>query len=302
MSRIEIANKNGVFVSICLLTYNRAADLYRSINSILRQTHNNFELIINDDRSTDDTEKICREYERVDNRVKYYKNATNRKYAGNSNLAIERASSNYVAILHDGDEYDDRLIEIWLQGMLKYTSAGIAFCANNTMDFNWKVKNRNTHNYQEFINGKDLLKEMLYRFECPIWGIVMVKKSCILKIGYFDESKPRLTDVDMWMRILAENDAFYSNQSLINIAPRELEHENYFVNWDIYKEIVEIRRLNILRNKLLFKKEFKKLRLKFNFDLFHYYFRYLFSCIIRFRIIIFWNGIKRFFEFLKYIL
>jgi hypothetical protein len=186
--------------------------------------------------------------------------------------------------------------------MLKYKSTSIAFCANNMMDFNWKVKNQNIHDYPEFIIGKDLLKEMLYRFECPIWGIVMVKKSCIVKLGYFDESKPRLTDVDMWMRILAVDDAFYSNQRLINIAPRELEHENSFVNWNIYKEIIEIRRLNILKNNLLFKKDFNKLKLKFNFDLFYYYFKYLFSCIIRFRIVIFLNGIKRFFEFFKYIL
>jgi glycosyltransferase involved in cell wall biosynthesis len=65
---------NLPFVSICLLTYNRASELPKTLDSLLAQTHSDFELIINDDRSPDDTEAICREYEKKDTRVNYFKN------------------------------------------------------------------------------------------------------------------------------------------------------------------------------------------------------------------------------------
>jgi len=67
----------AVRVSICLTTYNRASVLSQTIDSLLTQTFSDFELIINDDCSTDDTKQVCRDYETRDKRVKYYCNTHN---------------------------------------------------------------------------------------------------------------------------------------------------------------------------------------------------------------------------------
>ena len=53
-------------VSVCLLTYKRAHALAGTIESLLAQTHGDFELIINENRSPDETESVCRRYKKLD--------------------------------------------------------------------------------------------------------------------------------------------------------------------------------------------------------------------------------------------
>lgn len=236
--------ENLPFVSICLLTYKRAHALSRTIDSILNQTHTNFELIINDDRSPDHTEQVCREYEKKDSRVKYYKNEKNLRYAGNQNAAIERASSDCVAILHDGDEYRPDLIEKWTSMLVKYPSAALVFNALTKLDTNGNPDGTHLHSYPELVDGKKLLSEMLLRPDSPIFGIVMVRKHCVLSVGPFDTGLPVLADVDMWMRLLAKYDAAYIKEPLISIAPREKNHPNNPFNWKIHAEHERIYQLN----------------------------------------------------------
>src|SRR5262245_20774625 len=92
-------------VSVCLLTYKRAHVLPQTLESLLAQQHGDFELIINDDRSPDDTEQVCREFARRDSRIRYFRNPQNMRYANNQNCVILRASCEHVAIVHDSDLY-----------------------------------------------------------------------------------------------------------------------------------------------------------------------------------------------------
>src|SRR6266851_7432426 len=92
-------------VSICLTTYNRASVLPKTLDSLLAQTSSDFELIISDDCSSDDTQDICRRYAAKDRRVKYFRNERNLNMPGNLNAAIRRSTGVYIANLHDGDVY-----------------------------------------------------------------------------------------------------------------------------------------------------------------------------------------------------
>src|SRR6478735_5455523 len=92
-------------VSVCLTTYNRASLLPGTLDSILAQRFADFELIIGDDCSTDGTEELCRAYARRDSRVRYVRNERNLRMPGNLNSALQRATGEYVANLHDGDVY-----------------------------------------------------------------------------------------------------------------------------------------------------------------------------------------------------
>ena len=83
-------------VSICLLTYNRAGLISQTIETILNQSLSDFELIINDNCSSDETESICREFAKQDNRIRYYRNQTNLGLTGNYQAAFDRSSEKYV--------------------------------------------------------------------------------------------------------------------------------------------------------------------------------------------------------------
>jgi glycosyltransferase involved in cell wall biosynthesis len=220
-------------VSICLLTYKRANLLPKSLDSLLAQSHGDFELIINDDNSPDETEAVCKAYEAKDNRVKYYKNATNLRYAGNQNAALARARYEYLAIVHDGDIYRSDLIEKWLSALVAAPSAALVFNALNAMDLSGKIVKTFYQPYPSLIQGKQLWLEMMQRFDSPIFGIVMVRKSCVAAVGEFNLEIPTLADVDMWLRLLEKFDAAYINEPLLTISARELDHHNRVGNWGV---------------------------------------------------------------------
>ncbi|BAY90114.1 MULTISPECIES: glycosyltransferase family 2 protein [unclassified Tolypothrix] len=82
-------------LSIGLPVYNGEKFIRESIDCILNQTFQDFELIISDNASTDKTEEICREYAAKDNRIRYYRNATNIGCARNFNRAFELSTGEY---------------------------------------------------------------------------------------------------------------------------------------------------------------------------------------------------------------
>lgn len=88
--------------SIITATYNRAHLLPRAVNSVLNQTYQNFEVIIVDDGSTDNTEPICRSFS--DHGIKYPKQTPNRGVLAARNKAFDMATGDYIAILDDDGE------------------------------------------------------------------------------------------------------------------------------------------------------------------------------------------------------
>src|SRR5215471_5365390 len=236
-----IAASELPFVSICLLTYKRAAILPRSLDTLLNQTHANFELIINDDKSPDNTEEVCRTYEQRDARVRYFRNDQNLRYAGNQNMALSRARSDYVAIVHDGDTYRSDLIEKWTRALVTYPSAAFVFNAANVLDeAGQEVIKTYRHSYPPLVRGLDLFDEMVRSPGSPVFGIVMVRKAHVINAGGFDTSLPVLGDIDMWFRLLLMHDAAYIAEPLLNAAQREHDHPNRRPNWEIRDEYERI--------------------------------------------------------------
>jgi len=247
MERLAIKSTSLPRVSVCLLTYKRADILPQTLDSLLLQTHSDFELIINDDRSPDNTEEICREYEQRDPRVRYFKNTTNLRYAGNQNVALLRANCEFVAIVHDGDIYRSDLIEKWTRALVEKPTAAIVFNSLEVMDRQGKVVNICRHPYGPLVRGMELFDEMIESSSSPVFGIVMVRKSCVLSVGPFDPRIPTLADVDMWLRLLLRYDAAYIAEPLLCVAPREIVHHNNYSNWKVRTEYELIYALNSAR-------------------------------------------------------
>jgi glycosyltransferase involved in cell wall biosynthesis len=280
-------------VSICLLTWNRAAVIGRSLDSLLAQTYQNFELVINDDCSTDETEAVCREYEKRDARVRYYRNPTNLRYSGNSNAAVSRSSGEFVMFAHDGDLYHPELVSKWVAALQEHPTAAIAFCGQNIMDASARVVKTYVEAFDAFISGDKLLRRMLMHFSSPIFGITMVRRACLDEVGPFDDRFPRLTDVDMWMRLLARHDAVFVRAPLIDVMPREQDHENANVNWTIVQQLEEIRLANILRYFCQDIEERKAYLRAFERDRRRLYVRCILSCIRHGRVQLAWDGCRR---------
>lgn len=102
-------SSNPVF-SVILSTYNRAHLLPRAIKSVLNQTYQNFELIIVDDCSTDNTEEVVRTFS--DERIKYFKHKKNKGVLGTRNTGFKLAKGKYIAFLDSDDELLPEALEV----------------------------------------------------------------------------------------------------------------------------------------------------------------------------------------------
>lgn len=90
-------------ISCIIYTYNRARILPRAIKSVLNQTYKNFELIINDDCSTDNTREVVELFD--DPKIRYYCNSVNVGSSENKNIGIKKAKGDYIVILDDDNEF-----------------------------------------------------------------------------------------------------------------------------------------------------------------------------------------------------
>ena len=97
-------------VSIIMPAYNAERYIREAVDSVIVQTHKNWELIIIDDRSSDNTADIAFEYHRLDPRIRLIKNEDNLGAAGSRNRGLDEASGDFVALL-DADD-------VWLEDKL----------------------------------------------------------------------------------------------------------------------------------------------------------------------------------------
>ncbi len=121
-----IDESKNQLVSIGLPTFNRAVTLTRAVDSLLAQKHQNFELIISDNASTDDTERICREYARTDGRIRYFRQEKNIGLVRQFGFLLSKARGDYFMQASDDDWWHPDFI-LRLKGVLdKHPEYGIA--------------------------------------------------------------------------------------------------------------------------------------------------------------------------------
>lgn len=112
----------GELVSIITPVYNCDKFIAETINSVIAQTYINWELIIVDDCSTDDTENVVRSFQ--DQRIHYYQNVVNSGAAVSRNRALREAKGRWIAFLDSDD--------LWLPNKL---DRQIKFMVDNSVSF-----------------------------------------------------------------------------------------------------------------------------------------------------------------------
>lgn len=107
-----MSQHSDLFVSILLPTYNRANLLERCVDSILAQSYSNWELIISDDRSTDDTPLVAKKIAKKDARIRYRRNSTRQGCYANRNIAISISNGDLIFMIEDDLTLEPDCIEI----------------------------------------------------------------------------------------------------------------------------------------------------------------------------------------------
>lgn len=127
-----------VKVSVIIPVYNREKYIGQAIESVLKQTFDDFELICVDNGSTDRTKEFIREYTKKDKRVKLIENYKN-IIAYSHNLGIEAARGEYIAQLDSDDEYCPETLENMVSYLDSHPKCGLAISYYELMDENRKT-------------------------------------------------------------------------------------------------------------------------------------------------------------------
>jgi len=207
-------------ISVVLTAYNRASELRATLDDILSQTYREFELIICDDSSTDNTSEVCCRYQREDGRIRYIRNKTNLGMPKNLNLGVRAARGRYIANLHDGHRYHPRLLEIWSAALDAYPSCAFVFNSYVSLDEHGKEARIWREPLPPRVSGHYFLESVFFkrwRFDSPVYGTVMARRSAYEEVGLFDERFSYYADVDMWLRLAERYDVAYVCEPLIEV-------------------------------------------------------------------------------------
>lgn len=186
-------------VSVVIPTYNRPSFLRQALQSVLRQTYQNFEIIVVNDCG----ESVKTEIDRFgDSRIKYIENKKNLGLAGARNIGIENAVGKHICFLDDDDNFYKNHISILVEGIEKYKDyAGVYTDANQIfLDETGKTLYSKVHFSLDWEKDFFLIGNHIHVLS------YIIKKKVIVDIGKFDERMVSgLEDYDLLLRLSRNN-------------------------------------------------------------------------------------------------
>lgn len=184
-------------VSVIIPVFNRAHSILNAVNSVLAQDYSSIEVILVDDKSTDNSIQIINSID--DGRVKLVKHSENLGANAARNSGLKESKGEWIAFLDSDDTWDiyklSKLMKLLLNKKEGFLIAycGVKFVENSTI----------TGEYIATKSG-DLSNELLYKNIVGSASVPVMHKSLITKLNGFDESLKSAQDWDLWLRVALE--------------------------------------------------------------------------------------------------
>ena len=192
---------DGVKYSVVIPLYNKAEYISRTLKSVLAQSFQNFEVIVVDDGSRDDSLKIARQTDSDKVRVIAQENQGT---AVARNTGIQHASGEYIAFLDADDEWKSNYLETIDILTEKYPQSDVFVTAYRV------VMGKNKYNYSSRLTPDEgCLESYWMTFQYPydfVWtSATVIRKSTVLKAGCFKPGERIGQDLDLWARVARIN-------------------------------------------------------------------------------------------------
>ena len=207
--------ENGT-VSIIMPSYNTAKFIGQSIESVLNQTYQDFELIIVDDCSTDNTDEVVSAF--TDERIRYFKNEKNSGAAVSRNKALREATGKWIAFLDSDDLWEKNKLE-----------RQIAFMSENQYAFSYTEyveMNEDGNENGVWVSGpKKITKSGMFRYCWPGCLTVMydVEKVGLVQIADIKKNN----DYAMWLKACKRADCYLLQEPLARYRRRSGSISNH---------------------------------------------------------------------------
>ncbi len=214
-------------ISVLMSVYNSEIYVDKSIESILNQTHSDFEFLIINDGSTDNTEEIIKNYANLDERIDYVTNKRNEGLTKSLNKLLDKSKNSIIARQDADDISDKRRFQYQLNFLKKYSLDGCTTLASSLQT------NKPVHKYKSMINPK-----LVINYKNPfIHGSLMLKKHTVEEIGGYAENFKYAQDYKLMTDLLNNNfkikilkKLLYKLNTQNNISSINKEEQEYYAN------------------------------------------------------------------------
>lgn len=223
-----MANK----ISVIITSFNAGRFIKECIQSVLNQTYEDYEIIIVDGGSTDNTFEEIKPFEDKINLIKLtqQKEYPLNQDAFHRNQGLKVANGEYIIFLDADDILLPKKLEIEASGLEKDSYLGMVYSdvyICNEYGKGYRLMSKRTRPFSGNIFAHLVVGNFI-----PVHS-AMVKRECIEKIGPFDETLPACTDWEMWLRISAYYQIKYLN---IPLAKYRIHSTNISKNWKFMAE------------------------------------------------------------------
>jgi len=200
-------------VSVCIPTYNYGYLIEDALKSVLHQNYNDYEIIIIDNASSDNTEKVVKSFD--DKRIKYFKNKQNIGFTKNLNRGLELAVGEYIVYLCADDYWLPNILEKEVEVLESHPTAVLVHTGYRSI---YRIKGRDEIRRDAILwpagihNGNEMIKYFFKKCVVFVWP--MVRRKILQILGGFDERMTMAPENHMWLRVVLEGDVAYIPEPL----------------------------------------------------------------------------------------
>ncbi|MFT5760368.1 MAG: glycosyltransferase involved in cell wall biosynthesis [Alteromonadaceae bacterium] len=208
----NMMNKNKI--SICISTFNRCQNLQEAVTNIFLQTYKNFELIIINDGSTDNTQGVLNSLKVMFPEIIIVNNKSNLGLSKSRNIALCNASGKWFTFIDDDDVWSTTYLE---QSLLSVETSGSDAC------FSGAIVNGKPMNYRK---KTTTVRDALFCGHTPPVGAQFYKLSELKKVGGYDENIKTGVDHDLWLSLAAKNNIKCIFEDFSLVTPDKIANSN----------------------------------------------------------------------------
>lgn len=201
-------------VTVVITTYNEEDYIEDALDSLLKQTYSNFEVVIIDDGSEDRTKEILAEYEDIKNIKIIYLEHVGRSSA--LNTAINEARGEYIAIVDPDDISKEKRLEMQARYLDQHPDVGIvgsAYIAQNEM--------RSESYVREYPTDDTDIRHAMAKYIPIAHSSMMARRKALIEAGLYDGTRHAIVDLDLMIRVAQSYKVANLSKPLITRSIRE---------------------------------------------------------------------------------
>jgi glycosyltransferase involved in cell wall biosynthesis len=196
-------------VSVCMPVYNRPEYVAEAIESVLQQTFTDFELIITDNCSTDNTPEVIKSYAAKDNRVKYFRNERNLGVCSSGNRAMLLSRGEYIKQLFSDDKLSPRHLEVFVEVLDNHPKVSLVTSYTQNFGKHDHIRGESYFPGTGELDGKTCQKDLLIsgNWAGSPSSIMFRRRDLHIGLGH-QQWKYWMGDLDISMRLLSVGNAY----------------------------------------------------------------------------------------------